>query len=188
MITVLARNWWAIVIRGIVAVLFGILAVAVPGLALRALILLFGTYALADGAFALTTALTGTGSASRGALVLEGIISIAAGIVTVVWPDLTALTLLYFIAFWAILTGIAEVATAIRIRHEVTGEWLLALAGMLSILFGIVCVVFPRSGALSLIILIGVYALIFGVILIGLGLRLRNYDGGRLRSANEASV
>ena len=177
MFSTLARNWWALVIRGIVAILFGLLALVLPGLSLTALILLFGAYAIVDGIFALVAAVMGGGMRSRWGLLLEGIIDLAAGVVAFVWPGLTALALLYLISFWAIVTGVLEIGAAVRLRREIANEWALGIAGVLSILFGLIAIVFPGAGALSVIWLIGVYAIIFGIAFIVLGLRLRGVRG-----------
>jgi uncharacterized membrane protein HdeD (DUF308 family) len=172
MIEVLRRNWWALIVRGIIAIIFGILAIILPGLTLRVLVLLFGAYALVDGIFMLITAFQGA-MEHRLLLLIEGIVSIIAGILTLVWPGLTALVLLYFIAFWAIVTGILEVLAAIRLRREIANEWALGIAGVVSVLFGIIAIVHPLSGALAIIWVIGIYAILFGILLIVLGFRLR---------------
>jgi uncharacterized membrane protein HdeD (DUF308 family) len=175
MVYVLARNWWALVLRGVFAVLFGIAAFAWPGLTLGALVLLYGAYALVDGAFAVAAALTGT---PRGvpwwALLLEGLAGIAIGVMTFAWPGITALVLLYLIAAWAVVTGVFEIVAAVRLRKEVRGEWILALSGVLSILFGIILVANPGAGALAVVWIIGAYAVAFGALMIALGFRLRS--------------
>jgi uncharacterized membrane protein HdeD (DUF308 family) len=176
MVMVLARNWWALVLRGLFAVLFGITAFAWPGITLGALVLLYGAYSLVDGVFAVAAALVGR---PRGmpwwALLLEGLAGIAVGIMTVAWPGITALVLLYLIAAWAVATGVFEIVAAIRLRKEIRGEWILALSGVLSVLFGLALVVNPGAGALAVVWLIGAYAIAFGILLIALGFRLRSY-------------
>ena len=178
MLEVLSRRWWAVVLRGVVAVVFGLLAMVWPGITLLALVALFAAYALVDGAVTLAAAFgprrAGT---SRGWLIVEGIAGVLAGILTFVWPDITALVLLWLIAAWAIVTGVLEVVAAVRLRKEITGEWLLALSGVLSVLFGILLVLWPATGALAVVLLIGAYAVVFGGVLIGLGLRLRRLRG-----------
>jgi uncharacterized membrane protein HdeD (DUF308 family) len=176
MLLVLARNWWMLALRGLVAVLFGLVAIVWPGLTLTALVLLFGAYALVDGVFAVVSALRTASRQSRWwMLLIEGVIGIVIGVVTFLWPDITALALLYLIAAWAIVTGVFEILAAIRLRREITGEWLLALSGIASVLFGLLLVILPGAGALAVVWLIGIYALIFGVLLIVLAFRLRSW-------------
>jgi uncharacterized membrane protein HdeD (DUF308 family) len=175
MITAFARNWWALVIRGIIAILFGLLAILWPGETITVLIVLFGAYAVVDGIFAIVAAAMGGGMQNRWGLLLEGIVSVIAGIVAFVWPGLTALALLYVIAFWAIVTGVLEIIFAVRLRREIANEWALGIAGVLSILFGLVAIIFPRAGALSIIWIIGIYAILFGILLIALGVRVRGW-------------
>jgi len=170
----LARRWWAVVLRGIAAVLFGVLTILVPGATLAALILLFGAYAVVDGIFNLAAALGGRrGEEPWWGLLIEGIVSLAAGVAAFVWPGLTALVLLYLIGAWAVLTGIMEIAAAIRLRREIEGEWTLAVAGALSLVLGAILWWRPAAGATALLLTIGVYAVVFGALLIGLGFRLR---------------
>ena len=171
----LSRTWWILAVRGAVAVLFGVLALVWPEITLLALVLVFGAYAFVDGVFALIAAARGRELAggSRGWLVLEGLLGIGAGIVAVAWPDITALVLLWVIAFWAVLTGVLEIVAAVRLRRVLDNEWLLVVAGALSIVFGLILVIWPGSGAIGLVWLIGIYAIVFGIVLIGLALRLR---------------
>lgn len=165
----IARNWWALALRGLVAVLFGIGAFVWPALTLAALIILFGAYALVDGIFALIGGIR----ARSWFFIIEGIVSIIAGILAFLWPGVTALVLLAFIAGWAIVTGIIEIVAAIQLRRVITNEWLLIIGGALSILFGIFLLARPGEGALAVIWAIGGYAIIFGIILIALAFRLR---------------
>ena len=144
-----------------------------------ALVLLFGAYALVDGAFALVAVFSGGAGGRRGGLLLEGILGIAAGVLTIIWPDLTATALLFFIAAWATVTGVFEIAAAIELRRQIEGEVLLALAGVASILFGVLAFIFPAGGALAVVWMIGSYAILFGVVLIALGLRLRGAADAR---------
>ncbi len=176
MVTQLARNWWVLVLRGLAAVIFGILAILWPGLTITVLVLFFGAYALVDGIFAVIAAITHRAGHDRWwVMLLEGLVGIAAGILTFFYPAVTALVLLYFIAAWAILTGILEIMAALRLRREIEGEWLLVFSGILSVLFGVVAVIFPGAGALAVIWLIAVYAIVFGLLLIALGLRVRGW-------------
>jgi uncharacterized membrane protein HdeD (DUF308 family) len=179
---VLARHWWAIALRGLAAIIFGILAFAMPGVTLAVLVLLFGAYALVDGIFNIVAAVSGrSGQRSWWMVLLEGLVSVAAGLVTFFMPGLTALTLVYVISAWAIITGVLEVVAAIRLRKEITNEWWLALSGVLSIVFGALVAFAPGAGALALIFWIGAYAVVFGAMLVALGFRLRRRHGGAFR-------
>jgi uncharacterized membrane protein HdeD (DUF308 family) len=181
---VLVQNWWALALRGLFAIIFGLLSLVWPGLSLAALVLLFGAYALVDGIFALIAAVRRAEAHMRWAqFAWEGVFGVAAGVVTFFWPGMTALLLLYFIAAWAVLTGIFKIAAAIRLRKEITDEWALGLNGVASIIFGIVLIVFPGAGALALIWLIGGFALLFGVLLLALALRLRRHPTPMLSHA-----
>ncbi|HVW07497.1 MAG TPA: HdeD family acid-resistance protein [Bryobacteraceae bacterium] len=176
---VLARDWWLLVIRGLVGIALGVLAFARPGATLGFLVLLFGAYALIDGAVSLTGAVRAVGAHERwGSLMFEGITGILAGIATFVWPLITAIVLVYIIAAWAVITGIAEIAAAIRLRRHITGEWLLGLAGVVSIIFGILVAAVPLAGAIVVTLWFGAYAFIFGAVLVALGFRLRHWQHG----------
>ncbi|MDB5174330.1 MAG: hypothetical protein JWN51_3103 [Phycisphaerales bacterium] len=174
----LARNWWAFVLRGVLAILFGIFTFLRPGMALMTLILVFGFYAIFEGVLNVVAAFRRTGEADQQpwwALLIEGILSIVAGLFALFIPGLTAFVLLYIIAGWAIATGIMEIIAAIRLRHQIRGEWMLALLGVLSIALGILLALFPGAGALAVVLWIGAYAVVFGGLLIGLGMRLRRW-------------
>jgi uncharacterized membrane protein HdeD (DUF308 family) len=173
---VLARNWWVLALRGLAAIVFGVLAFVWPGITLWVLVLLFGAYMLVDGIFAIVAAVRAAGREARWWLLLiEGVLGVLAGLVAFFWPGLTALALLYFIAAWAIVTGILELVGAIKLRQEIEGEWALGLSGALSVLFGVLLVVIPApAGLLSLVWLIGAYALAFGALVLVLAFRLRN--------------
>ena len=173
-------HWWALALRGAIAILFGLAALLRPGIALDALILLFGAYALVDGVFAIVGVFGGTrGGTPRWLLFLEGIAGILAGLIAFVLPGLTAVLLLYLIAVWAIITGISEIAMAIRLRKEIRGEWALIVGGAFSVLFGVIlAVIGPVAGLLSLIWLIGVYALAFGILILITALQVRGRDAG----------
>jgi uncharacterized membrane protein HdeD (DUF308 family) len=171
-------HWWALAIRGAIAILFGLAALLRPNIALEALILLFGAYALVDGVFAIVGVFGGTrGGTPRWLLLIEGIAGILAGLIAFVLPQITALILLYLIAAWAIVTGIFEIATAIRLRQEIRGEWALIIGGALSILFGVILVVVsPFAALLSLIWLIGIYAMAFGILMLITAFQVRGRD------------
>ena len=179
MLAILARNWWAVVLRGVLAILFGLAAWFWPGVTLIFLVYLFGAYALVDGIFAIVAIFLGGGSEGRWIpLLIEGVAGIIIGIVTLLQPGMLAITLLYFIAVWALVTGAFEVLAAVRLRKEIEDEWWLGLSGLASILFGAVLLILslgnPIEGALAVVWIIGLYAIIFGAFLIAFGLRLRS--------------
>lgn len=175
MLNLMTQNWWAVALRGVVAVLFGIAAFIMPGITLWALVALFGAYAFVDGIFAVVEAFRRDVSRERWwGLLFEGIVGIVIGVLTFFWPGLTAMGLLYLIAFWAIVTGVFEVITAIRLRHEIRGEWMMALIGILSIAFGLLLVAFPLKGAISVVLMIGAFVFAMGALMISLGFKLRS--------------
>lgn len=175
-VSTLAARWWVLVVRGVAAILFGILAIVMPGISLFLLIILWGAYALVDGVLNLILAARrARAGRSWGWLLFEGIVSVGAGVVTFAWPGITGLVLLFVIAVWAVLTGIARIVAAIGLRRQISGEWLLATSGVVSIAFGVLLMLYPASGALALVWMIGAYAIVFGVLLIGLGLRLNHW-------------
>ena len=175
MLTMMSRYWWLVVLRGVFAILFGVLAFVWPGITIGALVILFGAYALVDGVSSVVASIMHRQENDRWWVVLlEGIAGIVFGILTFLWPAMTAVVLLVFIAVWAILTGILEIVAAVRLRKEIEGEWALGVAGVLSILFGVVMLLRPGAGALALIWVIGSYAIVFGVLLIYLGFKLRS--------------
>jgi uncharacterized membrane protein HdeD (DUF308 family) len=170
----LVQRWWMIAVRGAAAILFGILTFVAPAASLMTLIALFGAYALIDGVFAIGAALrSARGGEQWGAVLFEGLCSIAAGLVTFLWPGITALVLLYVIAAWAVVTGVLELVAAIRLRRVIRNEWLLGLGGVLSVVFGVLLFVYPAAGALAVVTWIGAYALVFGALLVALAFRLR---------------
>jgi uncharacterized membrane protein HdeD (DUF308 family) len=176
MLHALAKNWWLVLLRGIAGIVFGILAFVWPGLTLAVLILLYGAYALVDGVFALITAFTGGAKpVPTWWLIVVGLCGIAAGLITFIWPGVTALVLIVFIGAWAIAHGIFEIIGAIKLRKEIDNEWWLILAGALSVIFGVIVLAAPGAGALALVWVIGAYSLVFGILLVGLSLRLRKH-------------
>lgn len=189
----MARNWWLLLLRGIISMAFGVVALFWPGATLLSLIFLWGAFALADGAFSLWAAITGRvgDNASRWWLALAGLAGIAAGIIAWVWPGPTAVALLLLIAAWAIVTGVMQVWGAIKLRKEIEGEWLLGLTGLLSVLLGIILLLQPVAGALAVVWWIGAFAIIMGIAYIGLSLRLRKHlhaadEGVHERAEREA--
>lgn len=174
----LGPQWWLVLLRGICAILFGILAFVWPGVTLITLVLLYGVFALVDGVLALIAAIKGGAPAPRWWLAIVGLLGIVAGLLTLFWPGVTAIVLLVFIAVWAILTGIMQIIGAIRLRKEIDNEWFLVAAGALSVLFGIVLVLRPDVGVLASIFVIGAYAILYGIILVMFSLRLRRHHRG----------
>jgi uncharacterized membrane protein HdeD (DUF308 family) len=193
MIVLMIGDWRKLAVRGMAAVVFGLLTLLWPSITLTALVLLFGVYALVDGAMILTATLRGepgTGG-ERGWLVVEGVAGIAAGLVTFAWPGITALVLLYLIAAWAAFTGAMEIAFAIRLRRTLRHEWLLFMAGVLSLVFAALLAMFPRTGALAITWLIGWYALVIGGLWLALAARLHKLESSmepRPRPARHATA
>ena len=173
MLGLMVQNWWMVVLRGVCAILFGIFAWTWPGVTVAVLILMFGLYAFVDGVLSLWAAVTGGTDRPWWALVLEGLVGLGAAAVAFFYPRISAIALLWLIAWWAIITGALEIVTAIRLRKEIQGELWLALAGIGSLVFGLILLARPGIGALAVIWIIGTYALIFGVLLVALGFRLK---------------
>src|SRR5262245_39674851 len=172
----MAQRWWLVLLRGIAGIIFGILAFAWPGVTLFALVILYGAYALVDGIIALIAAFTGGAKpVPTWWLIVVGLAGIAAGILTFMWPGITAFVLIVFIGAWSIVHGIFEIVGAIKLRKEIDNEWWLILAGALSVLFGILVLAMPGAGALALIWVIGAYSIVFGILLVGLSFRLRKH-------------
>src|SRR5262245_45737376 len=190
MFNLITQNWWAIALRGLVAMMFGIAAFAWPGITLWMLVALFGAYALINGIFAVIEAFGRDVSRERGwARPFDGVVGILISIVTLTWPGMTAMGLLYLIAFWAIVTGVFEIITAIRLRHEIRGEWIMALIAILSMAFGFLLVAFPAQGALSVILIIGAFAFALGALMIALAFKLRSLrrPGGDIPRVGQAA-
>ncbi len=168
-----ARNWWALAVRGALAIVFGILALAWPSGMLRALAIVYGAYAFVDGVFALAAAFAGT-TARRpwGMVLVEGVVGIIIGVVAVLWTPVIAAALAYLVAFWAIMTGVLEILAAIRLRQHITGEWALVLSGALSVLLGVFLIVWPPL----LAVFLGWYAIFWGVLFLVLAFRLRQWS------------
>ncbi|WP_414542127.1 HdeD family acid-resistance protein [Nostoc sp. CCY0012] len=172
----LAKNWWTVALRGIFAIIFGLIALFWPEITLTALVLVFGAFVLISGVLlAIAAFKDGLNHAHSWLLLLEGAIGIAIGVLAFVWPGITALVLLYLIAAWAIVTGVLEIIAAIQIRKEIENEWLLAIAGIASVLFGVLLLIWPVAGALAILWIIAAYAIIFGILLLILAFRLRTW-------------
>ena len=173
----MADKWWLVLLRGIAAIIFGVLAFVWPVITLLTLTLLWGAFAVADGILALWGAITGPSGqmGSRVWLAIVGIAGILAGLLAFAWPGVTALVLLLFIAVWAIIIGVMQIWGAIQLRKEIDGEWLLILSGLLSVAFGVLLLVQPGAGALAVVWIIGWYAILAGCIYIALAFRLKKH-------------
>ena len=170
----LERNWWLLLVRGIAAVLFGIAAFAWPGLTIAMLVLLFGTWMLVDGVFGVVDSIRYRDQIPNwGLWLLDGILGMVVGAVALFMPGAAAVALLMLVAAWAIVGGVLRIVAAIQLRKRIEGEWLLGLSGALSIMFGVLLVVVPAAGILSLVWLIAAWAIVFGIVLAVLAFRLR---------------
>jgi uncharacterized membrane protein HdeD (DUF308 family) len=181
----LGKNWGWIALRGVAAVIFGVLAFAWPGATIFVLVLFWGAYALVEGVF---TLIAGFRVRDQGrpmwTFVVIGILGIAAGIVTFLWPGITALALLTLIAVWAFFIGIFQIVAAVRLRKEIEHEWLLGLSGALSVIFGAVMLARPVEGMVAIVWVLAAYSVVFGVLLLVLAFRLKNRaSGGALTPA-----
>jgi uncharacterized membrane protein HdeD (DUF308 family) len=174
MVEAMSRNWGAIALRGFIAVLLGVIAIAWPGPTVAVLVILLGAFALVEGVTNVVAGVRGR----EGWAIAEGVISVLAGIAIVVWPAITALVLLYIVAAWAIITGVIRIVAAVQLRRVVRNEWLLVGSGVASIIFGAIAALFPGAGILALIWLLGAWLIVLGVILIALGLSLRQLAHG----------
>jgi uncharacterized membrane protein HdeD (DUF308 family) len=175
MADMLARNWWSLALRGVLAIIFGILAWVWPEITLTSLVLLFGAYLLVDGVVNIIAAVRGRAAEPRWLPVVMGIAEIIIGLITLLWPGVTAMALIFLIAAWAVTMGAFAIFAAVSLRRDIDGEWLLALNGILSILFGLAIAIFPGAGAIALIWLIGTFAVVDGILLLSLAFRLRNW-------------
>jgi uncharacterized membrane protein HdeD (DUF308 family) len=170
------RNWWLLALRGVFAIIFGLIALFLPGLALLAFIYIFAAYALVDGVITVVTAISERGSLGRwGWVLFEGILGIIFGLIAFAYPGETALVLLYIVAAWAIVTGIMEIISAFVVRGFASLEWALAIAGVVSVLFGLILFVHPGAGLLSILWLVGIFGIVFGVFFIIRAFRLRSW-------------
>ena len=174
----LAKNWWLLLLRGIAAIVFGVLAFAWPGITIVSLVIVYGAYALVDGLFSIYAAIAGGNTAPRWWLAIVGIAGVLAGIISFVNPVLVGLWLLMLIAAWAIVSGVFEIIGAIRLRKEIDNEWMLILHGVISVLFGLLLFASPVSGAIGMIWVIGAYAIAGGIILCALAFRLKKHADG----------
>ena len=183
LVPMLFRNWWVLLLRGLAAIVFGVLTWWMPGISLAVLVLLFGAYVLADGILAVWMAIASRSKNEQWwVMLLWGLVGMGVGILTFLAPGVTALALLFYIAIWAIATGVLQIVAAIRLRKEIEGEWVLILAGLASVVFGLLLVVQPGAGALAVLWLIAAYAIVFGVLLVILALKAR----GLVKEASSA--
>jgi len=175
MATIMIGNWWALALRGLFAILFAIIAFLRPGITGQVIVLFFGAYALVDGVFALIAGLRAARQHGRSAaLLLEGILNILIGVIVFLMPGAALVALIYLIAIWAVISGIMLVAAGIALIR-VSGEWLLVIAGLVSILFGVVLFAQPAVGVIALSWWLGVYALLFGILLLSAAFRVRHH-------------
>ncbi len=181
MIRAISKYWWVFTLRGLIAIAFGLAALLWPALTLGVMVLLFGLFALFEGGLAILTSF-GKGDEKGGwTLLFEGvagllvcvIVLLGASLGSILWPQVAAVMLVFYIAGWAILAGLFKIITAIRIRREVKGEWMLGLSGCVSILFGLILILNPGTGVVAVAWLIGIFAIILGIFLTLLGLRFR---------------
>jgi uncharacterized membrane protein HdeD (DUF308 family) len=173
MVTALARNWWAFAIRGLLAMLFGVIAFTLPGAAMLSLVLIFAAYALADGVLAIVSAVRAASHHERWlTFVIEGIVGIGAAILAVAWPAVTVVVFVTIVAIWAIISGAFMLAASFHM-DAAHGRWWIALGGVASLVYGALLIVMPLIGALVLTWWIGAYAFIFGVAMMAAAFRLR---------------
>ncbi|MEO3888515.1 HdeD family acid-resistance protein [Nonomuraea sp. B5E05] len=163
-----------LLIRGLAAIVFGFLALIWPGMTLLVLVVFFAAYVLVNGVFALLSAFR-HGARSRVWLLISGIVGILAGVVAFAWPGITSIALLYVVAFWAIVSGVAEVIAGIQLRKDIDNEWMLIVGGILSVIFGVLLLIWPGAGLLSLVWLLGAFAILYGIAEIALALRVKNF-------------
>lgn len=174
--TMLSRTWWVLMLRGVIAIVFGVLTWRQPEISVALLILFFGAYILADGVLGIYSAVSGRNEHNDWwVLLIWALISVGVGILTLLAPGVTALALLFYIAIWAIATGVVQIVAGIRLRNEIKGEWLLILGGLASVVFGTFLMAQPVAGALTMAWLIAAYAVLFGVVLVILAFRVRTY-------------
>lgn len=170
----LGRNWWLLLLRGLVAIVFALLTWAQPGVSLAALVLVFGIYVLADGLLGVWSAIAKRRDNRHWwVLLLWGLVGIVVGVMTFVMPGITGLVLLMYIAAWAVITGVLQIVAAIRLRKEIKGEWLMILSGLVSVAFGVLLFLQPGAGALAVAWIIAAYAFIFGVLMVLLAFKVR---------------
>ncbi|HEY7061789.1 MAG TPA: HdeD family acid-resistance protein [Chloroflexota bacterium] len=181
MVAEIARHWWELAIRGALAILFGLIALLMPVAAVAAVAVLFGVFMVLDGIFAIVAGIESRQTVRHWwALLLEGLTGVVAGSLTIAFPLIVAVVLIYFISAWALTTGLMELIAAIRLREQIEGEWRLALSGVLSIVFALLLAFWPASGAIAIGWLMGAYAILFGVVLLALAFHLKGLTEHRV--------
>ncbi len=184
---VLAQRWWAVGLRGILGIIFGLICLLTPGIALGAFVIVFAAYMFVDGVFAIISGIRAARSGeSWGLLILEGVVDLAAGVIAILWPAITLVALVWIVAIWAIVSGALMLAAAFSLNLDY-GRWWLALGGIASIIFGILLIIEPFIGAVVLTLWIGAYAVVFGVLLLVLGFQLHSKREAQLRKAPAAA-
>jgi len=170
-----AKHWWGILVRGIIALIFGILVLAWPAIAIAVFVIFFGAYILVDGIFTLVSAINyKAGAGSRTWLYIRGIAGIIAGLFALIFPAIAAVALVILVAAWALVTGVMELVFAFKANQDTAIRWMFAISGILSLILGILMVAKPLLGALVIVWVIGAYAVLAGILLIILSVRLRS--------------
>ena len=188
MLTYLSKHWWLLLLRGVAAIIFGLLAWSVPGITLWAVVVLFGAYAIVDGVIAIANSFSNAGGRHRWSMLLMGLVGVGAGVIAFGWPGITALALLWVIAFWAMFTGILEITAAFGLPAPTRDRWLLGLAGVASTAFGVLLVIWPSAGLLTLVWLLGFYGVFYGVLAVIASFKLRELPGGLVRDLTGTDV
>ena len=188
MLEAMARNWWALLIRGIAAILFGFAVLLFPNVSLVLLITFLAAYLFVDGIFALIAAFQSRNHNRWWLLALEGALGVLAGIAAFLFPAAAVLTVFYIVVFWAIITGVIEIISAIELRKQIKNEWMLILSGVVSVIFGGVLLIFPGEGILTLLWLLGVLALAFGVMMVILAFRVHGHGGSTTNTSTNTDT
>jgi uncharacterized membrane protein HdeD (DUF308 family) len=185
-ILVLAQLWWAFVLRGVLGILFGVAVILFPGIGLVVIIALFAAWAVIGGASTLISTWRSRAHRDWWIGIIEGLAGIVAGVVAILLPSAASLALLFVIAGWAIVIGVLQIWMAIRLREQITGELWMGLSGVVSVVFGLLLVIFPGTGILSVLLLVGLFSIAMGVAMVMLGLRLRRIRQQAVRQGEYA--
>lgn len=176
MIIMISRKWWTWILRGVLAVLAGVVALIWPNISIQAILILLGIYLIADGLLTAAVSILHRRQAANWWFFLaEGVMGLVIGFFALVFPHIMAVAVVYLVAFWALVTGILEILAAVQLRRQMAGEWLLLLAGILSLIIGIVFIVLPHAGIVLIVWLLAFYLILFGVLMTVLGIRMRSY-------------